>query len=271
MGIDRNSKCFCGSDKKVKKCHNFDNNSAFSKLVLLSNNIDKEIKEQSDMSNLKCKKGCSECCYQVFSISSIEFYYIAYNIIKNEGFEVFKEYVDKGLSIWEDFSSNYPNEAQMLMRDIDGTSDVNEYLNLSMNFDKDLPYLNKLPCPFLNLETNSCSAYEYRPLVCRSYGVGYTVKSNLIEGYCSNTIDGVDYSKYQADLTKFVDEINELRCFYTPKYKTQVFDRIYPIFYFFKIVSGNVELVNFKINEMKDISKEEFVDRRISRTMERNK
>lgn len=271
MSIDRNAPCFCGSGKKVKKCHGFDNDSAFSKLVLITNKIDNEIKLNADMSKLKCKNGCSECCYQIFSISGVEFYYLAYNIIKNHGLDKFKEYVDKGMKVWEDFSTKYPEASEMLMKDIHGSSNFDEYVNLTMNFDKDLPFLNKLPCPFLNLETNSCEVYEYRPLVCRYYGVGYINKSQYIEGYCSHTIDGTDYTKYQADLTKFTDEINQLAHYLSPKYNVLAFDRAYPIFYYFKIVSKNIDLVYSKIRERKDISKNEFADRRMERAINRGR
>lgn len=54
----------------------------------------------------------------------------------------------------------------------------------------------KIPCVFLNPDTNLCMVYDYRPIVCRYHGLGYLpVSDNTNDLYiCKENVQGVTLS-----------------------------------------------------------------------------
>lgn len=74
--MGRNDLCFCGSGKKQKKCHpDIHEQSLAAKCLSLYGKIESIIKNyyNSGQQTPPCKKGCSDCCYNYFVISNIEF------------------------------------------------------------------------------------------------------------------------------------------------------------------------------------------------------
>ncbi|HIP37680.1 MAG TPA: YkgJ family cysteine cluster protein [Crocinitomix sp.] len=55
-----------------------------------------------------------------------------------------------------------------------------EFIDLYLKIDTDNDYvLKRAPCPFLWLDDNKCSVYEYRPLACREYP--HTNRKNMYQ------------------------------------------------------------------------------------------
>lgn len=272
--MGRNDLCFCGSGKKQKKCHNdIEPNSAFAQMILFHNKTDMFIKENTQFEKLKCKKGCSECCYQNFSVSTVEFYYIIYQIIKNQGIAKAREYVTKGYEMWCEYEKEFPENAKLLRLNTE-SANPNKFMEMMKLIEKSVdgsPMFNKFPCPFLNVEEKCCEVYEYRPFICRHYGVGYIEKHDLPVGFCSHTIDGADYQQFMADLSEFKDNAVDMDIYYSSKYDQTAFDREYPIFYFCKITYEHFDNLEFKITERKDISKDRLSDNRLDRLMQRQR
>lgn len=263
MGDNRNAPCFCGSGKKIKKCHSdIASNSAFAELIILYKNIDKRISDDTKFEKLKCKRGCAECCYQNFSVWSVEFYYILYSIYIKKGIKAVYDYIDKGYNMWVEYEAEYPEIANDLKYNAENKGfefiyNVMEKSNLD----------NKFPCPFLNVSEGSCDVYNERPLVCREYAVSIRTKHNNPIAYCSNTIDNINYEEYMANVGDI--DVQGIMKYYSEKFKISGAERPYPIFYFCKIVYLHKDNLMNKINEMKNISKNQYIDQKIERAIRR--
>lgn len=268
--MGRNDVCFCGSGKKQKKCHvDIKADSAFGNMLTLHTLIDKMIEENTKFDKLKCKKGCSECCYQNFAVSTVEFYYIIYDTLKNKGVEKTKDYITSGYNMWIEYEKEFPESARLLKMNVENT-DVNKTNSLMHFIDNSLdasPMFNKFPCPFLNVSEGSCEVYEVRPFICRHYGVGYLDKHTLPTAFCSHTMNETMDEDFMTDLSGILDEIVKLDTYYSPKYNKLAYDRPYPIFYYCKIAYEHWDILDFKIRERKDMSKGEFANIRIDRAI----
>ena len=111
-------------------------------LILIE--FDRNLKKYGD--KIKCRKGCSQCCSQIFRITKID-----EAVIKEHLNELPLEVKDDLKKKAADYISN---------------SDRN---NIS-NIPKDEYNLKlKIPCPALS-EEGACMIYEARPVICRRFG-----------------------------------------------------------------------------------------------------
>lgn len=93
-------------------------------------------------SKIKCRKGCSQCCYQIFRITSLDAYIIK-NHLDRLPYEEKDSLREKAKSYIKNFSEN--------------NSDGESFLKQS------------IPCPALGNE-GECTIYEARPVICRRFG-----------------------------------------------------------------------------------------------------
>lgn len=100
-----------------------------------------------------CRLGCAFCCYFPIIITRLEAKMIIYSIenLPNERREELinhlKAYFEENIDL-----INKATELDLVRDDV-----KSKYVQM------------QLPCPLLNTETNSCIAYEVRPLPCRTY------------------------------------------------------------------------------------------------------
>lgn len=163
--MGRNDNCFCGSGKKVKKCHpNMHEDSIAAKVLKSYRKIDNVIQEHQNNTVEKppCKKGCSECCYQYFAVTEAEFYIILDEIKKWD--EKAKQDISIKAKLYKDeFTKSYPKLAQFLDTRHTGKADPLIELGKSV-------FKTDFPCIFLDDSTNMCKIYDVRPQVCRTHG-----------------------------------------------------------------------------------------------------
>lgn len=113
------------------------------------NNIEKKVKIAPS-----CEKGCAHCCYFPIITTKLEA----------------KLMIGAINSMPEDRRSQIVNHLHSyFMKHRDAINEL-----CSINFEEvadfKLQYISKgLPCPFLNVDSNECIAYEIRPLPCRTY------------------------------------------------------------------------------------------------------
>ncbi|MEO8209029.1 MAG: YkgJ family cysteine cluster protein [bacterium] len=108
---------------------------------LIQNEFERNVSKYGD--KIKCRKGCSKCCSQIFKITFVDSF-------------VIKKYMNS-LSIEE---RNYLKEkAKKYLGEINSELFKNE----------DFFSKPKLPCPALN-ENGECMIYEARPVICRRFG-----------------------------------------------------------------------------------------------------
>ncbi len=108
---------------------------------LIRQEFERNISKYGD--KIKCRKGCSQCCSQIFRITSFDADIIKVHINKLSSQE--KQLLKvKAAEYISRFSSENPGN--------------DEYNSTA-----------KLPCPALNDE-GACMIYEARPVICRRFG-----------------------------------------------------------------------------------------------------
>ena len=147
----------------------------FTKYKQYLNTIDGVINSYFDEQKeyIFCKKGCAHCCKTgQFPCSELEFRYLQLGFFKipmKEQQEVIKR-------------------IKSLKAEYKSVDDKEEY---------------KYSCPFLD-ENNSCTIYEYRPLICRTFGLlTITPKGNCVVPFCYSL--GLNYSNVYDEESKTID------------------------------------------------------------------
>lgn len=95
---------------------------------------------------IKCRKGCSQCCSQIFRITQLDA-------------AVIKAHLNE-------LPIEVKNDLKKRAADYISNSDRKNISNISKDeYDVKL----KIPCPALN-EEGACMIYEARPIICRRFG-----------------------------------------------------------------------------------------------------
>jgi Fe-S-cluster containining protein len=159
--------------RRHKKCHSdISTESLAAKMLSLYSRADMLISSHYSAHNVKpvCKKGCSECCSTVFSISIVEFFLICREMKKYDPKRIaqMKQVVLRSIS---HLNSEHPALFNYFKSD---HSDMN-YMDVSLNIYEMSKGVN-IDCPFLTGLANGeriCSIYQVRPLICRITGTSY--------------------------------------------------------------------------------------------------
>lgn len=262
--MGRNDVCFCGSGKKKKKCHrDIEAGSAFANMVDLYQRLDDTI--QIGIGNIRCQKGCYSCCYQYFTVTSVEFYYLLSRLIDEKGMSKAQEFIDRGYQDYLTYQENHPDIIKVLKENHQSKNNDDSMfiMNRLIETNKNAPMHNPNPCPFLDPETKGCSVYQYRPSVCRTYGVSYETRLEIPFAICEHIQDGLDYQPEMADIGDYQEELMRLGVFGLGE--QVIVDKPYPLFYFCKIVKENPNSITNKISEYQSYSMEEVIQRKLNR------
>ncbi len=136
----------------------------YEKLAALADKIFERVKNEYPK-NYKCEITCCDCCYALFDIGFVEALYINHHFN-----EKFKEEKERRESIIEKANKAdrviYKLKKKSYKEVFENKKDENEIvLNMS---------LERIKCPLLN-EENKCDLYEYRPIICRLYGIPISI------------------------------------------------------------------------------------------------
>ncbi len=264
--MGRNNICFCGSGLKQKKCHpDINEESRAAKVIKLHKKIDIAIENHYKNTNFTpvCYDGCSECCYDYFVISDIEFAIILYELRKWSQLEI-EELRQNVKMQWEFLNINFPELVDNLEKYATNKNDV---------FEKDFMLRVQktgLPCPFLDAKSNNCKIYNVRPSVCRSFGTGFIDKdsyqNNII---CSKIGNSIEAKVWQTDISNFENDLLSLTNLYCEKYDLSVSRRAYPIVYelYLSLIKYKSDIEIPKMYEKFSLKEKEY----IRRIMEENK
>lgn len=244
--MSRNELCFCGSGKKAKKCHiDIYPESKLAMLIKLYRDVDSRIESYHNehQTNIPCRKGCSHCCYDDFSISLEEISLIMKYVSDHWSQEKIEALFEKAFVIEKEYEKEKSELHSLLVAD--GNKDQSVAIKSIMLVDK----RNISPCPFLD-ENNGCSVYDVRPLVCRSAGSASVFNQKLNQDVDPEVCEFIPSEREHRKTTPnvydaFVKAEDEILGFY---YKDQhVTFRKYPIFYWMRVF--------FKKNGMKKSTK----------------
>lgn len=159
--------------------------------VRLLQAVSEEISDMEDTAHLRstCQMGCAFCCYFPIVINKMEAQLIK-NAIRDMPSDR-KQFIENHLI---QYYQTYEDKINQLS-DTDIVSDPDAKYNYKKA---------NLPCPFLNLETNTCTVYEIRPLPCRTY-VNYTDPK-----ICEDNIMPKETISYEFLYQEYMGAINEL-------------------------------------------------------------
>ena len=107
---------------------------------------------------MQCRKGCSSCCSQLFSISAIE-----------------AAYISKAVKALEpEARVEMRNKARAYLKELTGV-EVDGGISIEQHSEVVKPALEALvgryyiPCPAL--KDDACTIYDHRPIIARKYGI----------------------------------------------------------------------------------------------------
>jgi Fe-S-cluster containining protein len=107
---------------------------------------------------VKCKKGCSDCCYALFDISFIEALYINhYYKLQIKGDDKVK--LDEKANSADRLVYKIKRQAYKAAQE--GRSEVEILKEMAKQ---------RVRCPLLS-DKDECELYDYRPITCRFYGI----------------------------------------------------------------------------------------------------
>ncbi|WP_163529151.1 YkgJ family cysteine cluster protein [Halobacillus ihumii] len=152
--------------------------------------VDYEIGRMEHFANLtaSCFKGCAFCCYFPIVLSKMEAK-IMFRSIEN-----FSE--DRKQAIYDHWDRYYEKYAKTLKEaaGMDHNADETKLAYKKLN----------LPCPLLDPETQTCMAYEVRPIPCRTY-LNYADPKVCAEQHLPQ-----EPSSYEFLYNHYFEAINEL-------------------------------------------------------------
>ena len=141
---------------------------------------------QSNPDCVKCKIGCSDCCYALFDLTLIEALYINHHFN-----ELFK---DKKRSEILDKADAVDREVHIIKRKAYKESQKGkDDLDIFMNIGK-----KKIKCPLLN-DDDKCEMYEFRPITCRLYGIPSSFAEKSYTCGKSGFVQGENYPTVKMD------------------------------------------------------------------------
>ncbi|PEF72929.1 hypothetical protein CON94_23670 [Bacillus pseudomycoides] len=237
--MDRNELCFCGSGKKQKKCHDdVDPNSYIGNLYKKYFKIDTLISDykstHKEFKNHPCGKGCFNCCYDVFSVSMLEFELLLEEI-RIIGIEFAETVFKTALKHLDLLQTSNPELYKRLEEDVSfqdkrrvDFKDVDQYQQTER-----FPF----PCLLLDEKTGTCTVYDKRPMICRTFGTTHNTFSLMVGAHESSVcehIPSVHVNALQTPEIELADsEVN--RMLKTTYQGQEILPRDYPIVYWFKV------------------------------------
>lgn len=245
--MGRNDLCFCMSGKKTKKCHpDIHEGSLAAAKLQIYGKLNDEIKmhRQQTTEESLCIPGCTDCCFDYYTIQSIEFDLIL-NELKKWDEEELDNLVRKVERYWNILGNDYP-EVKKLLLDISNS----EIIEINSSIDK-----TSFPCIFLDETTNLCQIYDVRPFKCRVFGNSFYYPNQeegamgiACEKYGSILNDD-NFDKLLCDVTEILDENSDLAILHDKKRNIAVIDHEYPLIYHlykhFIVNKSGVEIVEF--------------------------
>jgi len=113
-----------------------------------------EVMQRDYGDSVRCRRGCTDCCYAVFGLFPVEAVYLKHRFDELSG--AVKE--------------------EILLRTVQADEDLQRLQERLARFDGDprmqghIIARERIRCPLLNAE-EECALYPHRPITCRVYGI----------------------------------------------------------------------------------------------------
>ena len=124
---------------------------------------------------LACKPGCSQCCHGVFAINQLDAIRLRKGLAELDAHDPERagRLRKRALDTVARLSEDYPGDPVSGVLDEDDTDEA------AKRWDD---FGNAEPCPALDPATGRCELYEYRPVLCRTFGPAMKSEGDL--GHC---------------------------------------------------------------------------------------
>jgi Fe-S-cluster containining protein len=124
---------------------------------------------------LACKPGCSQCCHGVFAINQLDAIRLRRGLAELDAQDPERagRIRRRALDAVARLSEDYPGDPVTGVLDEDDTDEA------AKRWDE---FGNAEPCPVLDPAAGMCELYEYRPVICRTFGPA--LKSDGDLGHC---------------------------------------------------------------------------------------
>ncbi|MBU3142391.1 YkgJ family cysteine cluster protein [Clostridium sp. CF012] len=191
-----------------------------------------------------CVPGCSDCCFDYFTIQSIEFDLILNDLSKwdEEKLNNLIKRVDK---YWIMLENEYPEATRLFLNVTD-----NDIEKVNSSIEK-----TSLPCIFLDVTTQLCQIYNFRPFKCRIFGTTYYFpqpEEGAMGIAChryGSILNDDNFDAILCDVTELLDENTDLSIIHDKKRNVAVLNPEYPLIYYlyqhFIVKRLGVSIVNF--------------------------
>ncbi len=142
--------------------------------------------KQEHGDQVKCKTGCSDCCWALFDLTLIEAVYISTKFR-----ELFK---DADRQEMRERANRADRKIYKIKRD------ANKFVQLGKNEVEILAKIGaeRVRCPMLSLK-DTCDMYAYRPITCRLYGIPTSINGMSHTCGMSGFEEGVPYPTVNMD------------------------------------------------------------------------
>lgn len=182
-------------------------------------------RQQSTEKSL-CVPGCTDCCFDYYTVQSTEFDLILNELKKwdNEELDNLIRRVDRS---WNILIKENP-EVEKLLSNISNT----EIDEMNSSIDK-----TSFPCIFLDETTNLCQIYDVRPFKCRIFGNSYYYPNSeegaigiACEKY-GRVLNNDNFDQLLCDVTEILDENTDLAIIHDKKENKATLYQEYPLIY----------------------------------------
>lgn len=226
--MGRNDLCFCMSGKKTKKCHpDIHEGSLAAAKLRIYGELNEKLTNHRQNANEKtlCIEGCSDCCFDYYTIQGIEFELIL-NELKKWDEERLNNLINRIDKYWKDLEYEHPETTRLLSNIKD--EDIKE---INSSIDK-----TSFPCLFLDETTHLCQIYQARPFKCRIFGNGYYYQEDEgAMGIACNRYGSIlnddNFDDLLCDVTEIIDKNTDLSIIQNKKGHIPVVNPEYPLIY----------------------------------------
>lgn len=136
---------------------------------------------------VKCKIGCSDCCYALFDLTLIEALYINHHLNRTYEGEKRRQLLERANRADRDI---YKLKRKAYKTLESGKSEDEILADMA---------LERIRCPLLNDE-DQCDLYEYRPITCRFYGIPTAIGGKGHTCGLSGFVQGEQYPTVKLDM-----------------------------------------------------------------------
>lgn len=168
----------------------------YEAIVEMAEGVFQQVKSENE-AHVKCKVGCSDCCFALFDLTLIEAVYLNYHVKKRFKGKLREEMIDRA------------NRADRMIYKV--KRQAHKSFEEGENEVKILAKIGseRVRCPLLNKE-EQCDLYENRPITCRLYGIPTSIGGMSHTCGLSGFSEGTPYPTVNMDVVhKRLYEISE--------------------------------------------------------------